>query len=413
MAMSEKLDKYVLKNGMVLLGERMEGVGSVAFMFMLPAGTALLPEKAGGAGNVIVDWVFRGAGSRTSRQVVDALDGLGLQRSAGAENAHTSFSGALEAGNLSKVLEVYADVILRPTLADEQFSFARDLALQELAGLGDDPRQKVMLDLREQFYPWPLGRNPMGTEAELQGLTPELTRQVVRDGFDPSNAFFTVAGKYDWDALCSQMEKLFGGAPRKPARKVTGTPKGKRYLHEQKDGAQVHIGIMTPTITVEHPDYYNIRAAADILGGGMSARLFTEVREKRGLCYAVGSRYHCIKGHAGILCYCGTTPEKAQETLDVTLGEFGKLSEGITEDEVQRAKVGLKSSLIMGSESSMSRAGAIAGDWHLLGRVRTMDEVKAALEGLTVADVSEAIRRNALKQYTIVTIGPKTVDVPQ
>lgn len=409
--MSEKLDKHILKNGMVLLGERMEGVGSVAFMFLLPAGSSLLPEGCGGAGNVIADWVFRGAGQMTSRQVVDALDGLGVQRSAGAESAHISLSGALEAGNLEKALPVYADVMLRPHLDGGQFGFARDLALQELASLADDPRQKVMLDLREQFYPWPLGRNPMGTEAELQGLLPEAARKIVREGFDVSNAVFTVAGKYDWEAVCKLLEKLFGGEQKRPARQATVGERGKRYTHQPNDGAQVHIGIMMPTVPVDHPDYYCARAGADILGGGMSARLFTEVREKRGLCYAVGSRYHCIKGHAGVLCYCGTTPDKAQETLDVTLGEFRKMSDGVSEEEVQRAKVGLKSSLIMGSESTSARAGAIGGDWHLLGRVRSMDEVKGQIEKLTAKGVSEAIRRNASSDYTIVTIGPKTVEV--
>jgi predicted Zn-dependent peptidase len=409
--MSEKLDKHILKNGMVLLGERMEGVASVAFMFLLPSGSAMLPEKCGGAGNVITDWIFRGAGEMSSRQVVDALDGLGVQRSAGAESSHISLSGALEAGNLMKVLPVYADVILRPTLDEGQFSFARELALQELAGLADDPRQKVMLDVREQFYPWPLGRNPMGTEAELQGLTPEAARQIIRDGFDVSNAAFTIAGKYDWEAVCKLIEKLFGSQPTRQARQVASEKRGKAYTHQPNEGAQVHIGIMTPTVPVDHPDYYGIRAAADILGGGMSARLFTEVREKRGLCYAIGSRYHCLKGQAGVVCYAGTSPEKAQETLDVTIGEFRKLAEGVSEDEVQRAKVGLKSSLIMGSESSSARAGAIGGDWHLLGRVRSMDEIKTAIDKLSAASVTAAVRRHGFSDFTIVTIGPRTVEL--
>ena len=99
--------------------------------------------------------------------------------------------------------------------------------------------------------------------------------------------------------------------------------------------------------------------AVSVLSGGMSARLFTEVREKRGLCYAVAARYHCLKEAAGISCYAGTTPEKAQETIDVIMAEFNRLSEGISEEEIQRAKTGLKSALILQSESSSSRAGGI------------------------------------------------------
>ena len=133
---------------------------------------------------------------------------------------------------------------------------------------------------------------------------------------------------------------------------------------------------MTATVPLGDEDYYDVRVAVSVLSGGMSARLFTEVREKRGLCYAIGARYHGLKDAAGLLCYAGTTPEKAQETLDVIVAEFNRLSEGITEEEIQRAKVGLKSALIMQSESSGARAGGIGSDYHLLCRVRSLDEIK-------------------------------------
>jgi predicted Zn-dependent peptidase len=143
----------------------------------------------------------------------------------------------------------------------------------------------------------------------------------------------------------------------------------------------------------------------------MSARLFKEVREKRGLCYAVGARYHGLKEAAGIACYAGTTPEKAQETLDVIIEQFNRLSEGISEEELARAKVGLKSSIIMQSESSSSRAGRIGGDYYLLGRVRSLDEIKNKIEQTTVDSVLDFLRNNKFKDFTAVTIGPKELKV--
>ena len=139
----------------------------------------------------------------------------------------------------------------------------------------------------------------------------------------------------------------------------------------------------------------------------MSARLFTEVREKRGLCYAVGARYHGLKEAAGIACYAGTTPDKAQETLDVIIQQFDKLGDGISEEEIQRAKVGLESSLILSSESSSSRAGAIASDHYLLGRVRSLDEIKNKIEKTSVDSVLGFLRSNKFKDFTVVTVGPK------
>ncbi|MCJ7728703.1 MAG: insulinase family protein, partial [Sedimentisphaerales bacterium] len=144
---------------------------------------------------------------------------------------------------------------------------------------------------------------------------------------------------------------------------------------------------------------------------GMSARLFTEVREKRALCYAIGANYHAMKEAAGIMCYAGTTPEKAQQTLDVIIEEFSRLGEGISEDEIHKAKVGLKSALILQSESSSSRAGGIGGDYYMLGRVRSLDEIKDKIEQTTVESVLTYLRKNKFKDFTVVTIGPREVTV--
>lgn len=139
--------------------------------------------------------------------------------------------------------------------------------------------------------------------------------------------------------------------------------------------------------------------------------MFTEVREKRGLCYAIGARYHSLKDAAGVMCYAGTTPDKAQETLDVTIAEFRRLAEGISEEELERAKVGLKSSLIMQSESSGSRAGAIGSDYYMLGRVRSLDEIKERIEATTVDSIVGSLKRKPFEDFTIVTIGPREVRV--
>ena len=166
---------------------------------------------------------------------------------------------------------------------------------------------------------------------------------------------------------------------------------------------------MTPTARFVDEGYYDTRAAVSVLSGGMSSRLFTEVREKRGLCYAIGAKYHSLKEAAGISCYAGTTPDKAQETLDVIMGEFNRLAEGISEPELERAKVGLKSALIMQSESSSSRSGSIGSDYYMLGRVRTLDEIKEKIEARSVESVLGFLRSHPFRDFTVVTIGPREV----
>jgi predicted Zn-dependent peptidase len=409
--MPEILDRHVLKNKMVILGEPMPQVGSVAFTFLLPSGSAFLPEGCCGAGAVITDWLFRGAGNKNSRELIDALDSLGLHRSSAVSTKCISLGAALEASNLDSALDLYADIILQPALDCEQFELSRQLAVHDLVSLDDDPRQKVMLEVYENFYPSPFGLPAIGKLDDLSALTPERTASIVKERFNLSETIFAIAGKYDFDAVVAQLEKLFEIEQPGLDLQITTTRTGQGYCHNQHDGAQVHIGLMTAVPPATAPGYYNAMAAASILGGGMSSRLFTEVREKRGLCYAIGARYHTLKDYAGITSYAGTTPDKAQQTIDVIRGEFDRLSKGITPDEMQIAKVGLKASLIMQSESSSIRAVGIASDYHLLGRVRTLQEIKDKLEQLSTDSVKSFLDKNKFNDYTVVTIGPQAIEV--
>jgi len=238
-------------------------------------------------------------------------------------------------------------------------------------------------------------------------LTAQSTRAIIKNHFNPSQTIFVVAGKYNFDAIVKQMENLFETDAQKPLKPVALGERPGRYTHLNNDGAQVHIALCTETVKPADEDYYNARVAISVLSGGMSARLFTEVREKRGLCYAIGARYHGLKEAAGIMCYAGTTPEKGQETLDCVIGEFNRLGRGISEEEIQRAKVGLKASLILQSESSSSRAGGIGSDYYMLGRVRNLDEIKNKIEQTTVGSVLGFLQNNKFKNFTVVTIGPK------
>ncbi len=407
--MTEKIDTYKLANGMTILGVPMASVQSVAFGFLLPAGAAMISDGCSGAGTVISDWIFRGAGNKTSRELADSLDGLGLHRGSSVESKHLALSAAMNANNLLEAIELYADIILNPALNSEQFEYSRQLALHELASLDDDPRQKTMFLLRENFYPDPLGTSPIGNQQDLQNLTVEKCKQIIDENFNISQTVFAVAGKYDFKKLCPLLEKLFGNA--KPRKQKDISPKEQMfaYHHQQHDGAQVHIGIMTRTVTPQNLDYYNARVAVAILSGGMSSRLFTEVREKRGLCYAIGASYHSLKEMAGIACYAGTTPDKAQETYDVIITEFKRLADSLSESELQRAKIGLQSSLIMQSESTIARAGAAAKDYYMLGEVRSLEEIKQNIEKTSVQSIIDFLKNNTLEKFCSATIGPKKI----
>jgi predicted Zn-dependent peptidase len=408
--MAEQIKKHQLSNGMTILGTERKDIGSAAFMVMVPAGASYLPEGCDGASNVILDWIFRGAGDMDSRQLSNKLDSLGTHRNSDVGSSHLVLGAALEAGKLVEALEIYSDIVQKPRCDKEQFDLSRQLAIHEVMGLDDDPRHKVMLELRKRYYPYPLGRSPLGDKDQLEKLEADTAAKIVKNNFDISDSILTVSGKVDFEEVCKKAESLFGKAKSTNSQEIKPGAQDKyEYIHIPYEGSQVHIGLMTNAVPKGDDKYYDLRTAVSILSGGMSSRLFTNVREKRGLCYAVGARYHDLKGHAGIACYAGTTADKAQETIDVIVDEFDKLNEGISDDEMARAKIGLKSGLIMEAESSSTRAVQLGQDYHLLGRVRTIEEIKNAIDSVSKESVRDSLQANSFNRYTVVTIGPKEI----
>jgi len=147
-----------------------------------------------------------------------------------------------------------------------------------------------------------------------------------------------------------------------------------------------------------------------VLSDGLSSRLFTEVREKRGLCYTVSASYHSLRDRAQVICYSGTTTQRAQETLDVLIEQLTLLRQGIDEAELRRLKVQVRSSLIMQQESCRARANAIAGDWMHLGRVRTLDEINEKITGLTVESVNQFLANHPPRDFVVVTLGAESLE---
>jgi len=208
------------------------------------------------------------------------------------------------------------------------------------------------------------------------------------------------------------VERLFGDwqGGNDTSLRLRKSVGGRKHL--AKDTTQTQIAIAYPSVPFGHAEYYAAQGAVQVLSGGMGARLFTEVREKRGLCYSVWASYQTFKDRASILCYAGTTNERAQETLDVTLGELHRMVEGVTEEEVERVRAGLKSSVIMQEESTSARAGVLASDWYYLGRVRPLEEIQAAINALTPDSIVRHVRQYPARDCTVVMLGPSELKFP-
>jgi predicted Zn-dependent peptidase len=408
---AQEVYQHTFANGFTLLAERMDHVRSAALNFLVPAGCVYDPPQQLGIASVLSDLITRGAGQRDSRALSLALDNLGLDRDESVGSMHTRFWGATLARNLPAALDIYADILQRPHLPKEELEPVQALALQDLQSLEDEPRQKVLIELRKRHYPSPLGQDRRGTPEGIESLTIKSIKAHYRRLFRPEGTILSVAGNIDWAPLCDQVGRLFGEWKRGAEPVLELQPPVSKRDHLPKETTQTQIALAYGSVPIGHPDYYAAMGAVNILSGGMSARLFTEVREKRGLCYAVWATYQTFKDRASVLCYAGTTNERAQETLDVTLNELRRLLDGIEAEEVERVQAGLKSSLIMQEESTSARAGTLASDWYYLGRVRSFDEIQSAINSLTPATILDHLHRCPPREFTIVTLGPKPLEV--
>jgi predicted Zn-dependent peptidase len=408
-----KVERFEFSNGLTLLVEPVAGVQSAACTVLVPAGADRDDPEAEGTANILADLVGRGAGAMDSRQLTTALDNLGVTRSENAELTYTSFVGASLAGNLVPALELITEMIRRPALDEEQFEFCLEGARQELLAIEDDPAQKLFIHLRRRVLPGNLGRAVQGTKESLERITIERVRSFHERWFRPDGAIIGIAGAVDPKSILEAVERLFGDwQPKRPPEPVQDVgPTGSDHLVQDK--TQTHIGLSFPAVPVADPDYYSAHGAIGVLSGGMSSRLFTEVREKRGLCYSVSASFVPLKKLGIVLAHAGSTNERAQETLDVMVGEFRRLREGIDEAELDRVKAGLKSATVMQEESTSARAGVLARSTANLGRVRTVEETLAGIDGITVRGILEYLERHPPGPLTVVTLGPRPLETPK
>jgi len=390
--------------------QRMPWLESAAMSVLVPAGSQRDPSELPGLASFAAEMVQRGCGNLNSRQFVDQLDRLGAARSASVTNSHTRFSAAIPSSRLEETLTIYRDLLRSPHLPEAQLEDSRMVAMQELLAMEDDLAQKLLRELRLRLYPDPYGRSTTGSPESVQAITHKNVASHVTDYYVPENAIISIAGKIDFDSVTSIVERLFEDWKGTLQSDITETPPLEGDHHIQHESSQTQIGIVFPSVPYSHSDYFLARSAIGILSDGMSSRLFTEVREKRGLCYTVYAMCHTIKEQGCVLAYAGTTTERAQETLDVMLAEIKRLGDGVFEDELNRLKARMKTGLIMQQESSSSRSISMASDWHLLGYVRTLEELSDLVDKVNTEAINQYLANNPPQHFKVVTLGQQALD---
>ena len=335
-----------------------------------------------------------------------------MERGESVGVSQVSFGGATIAENLPAALSIYSDVLRVAGLPADQLEAGKMVCLQEIRAIEDDPSHKLMIELRRAHYPDPWGRPSYGTEATLATIEIDHVRDYYQRFYRPNGAILGVAGNVDWEATRDWIGELLSDWPA-DARNTPGeTPGGERSTHIRMDSSQTQIGIAFPSIPYRHPDYFQAWGAVGVLSGGMSSRLFTEVREKRGLCYSVYASLHTLRDRAAVLCYAGTTAERAQETLDVTCGELVRLGR-------RRCRGRTRSAQGPHQEQPDHAAGIDVvpqrGDRPRLvspRSARSLDEIGPLIDDLDAETINAYLAENPPADFTIVTLGPQPLEIP-
>lgn len=393
---------------MTLVVEQMTNVRSASLSWLTPAGCVTDPDDFEGVTPLLEEMLLRGSGARTSREEADLFDKLGASRDVEAGTQTMRFGATCLGERVCEVLVPLVDMVLKPRLEEEGMEPSRELCLAAIESLKDDPQQRASLLARARHYPKPFNRTGMGTPEGLEACTRSTLVQHWSKFAKPRQSILAVAGNVDAGAIERQLNGLLAGwsgaAP--DIRMEEAAPRG--YAHEKDASSQVQI-----IVAYDAPAESDTRSTLEkyvvsVLSGGMSGRLFSEVREKRGLCYSVGASYRGDRTFGGVSAYVGTTPERAQESLTVLLGELNRIttSDGkVTQEEFDRAKIGLKSSLVFSGESTGARAAMLAADVRRLGKPRSLEEAAAEVENVTLERLNEYLATRVLGRMTIQTLG--------
>ena len=404
--------RHTFENGLEIVGQRMPSLASVTFGVQLGAGYTQEPEEKLGLTHLLSDVVFQGTEHRTVRQLTEDFEAIGARKGGETGAEFARYSAQVVGNRLDHALELFADVLRYPAFPADEFNQMRSVQLQEIRRRDDEPMRRIFDLVRERFYAGTdLGRRALGLRETVESLTPDDLRSFWQHQYKPRGALVSIAGNFDWDAMLARVGELFGDWQGEPPVAPEQHPNPQSAVNvEIQEGNQEHIGMAFPFPKYGDPDYYAASVVSEIFGGGMTSRLFREVREKRGLVYSVASIFAPMGIYGAEYIYAGTTPEKAHETVRVILDELKRLrDEGVSEDELERAKVQLKSELVMRGESSAARMSALARSWWFERRLIPIQELKEAIDSVTSAQILHLLRRypptNAL---VVAAIGPRT-----
>jgi len=405
------ISKDVLSNGLTILTESMSSVRSVSVGMWLRTGARQERVEENGISHFIEHMLFKGTTNRSAEDIARAADSIGGHLDAFTAKETTNFSIKVLDEHLPRAFGILSDLIKNPLFKPAHITNESRVIQEEIKMVEDTPDDLVHEIFTQSYWRGnALGRPILGTRHNVRSFDHRRLKTYFRRHYAPNNLLIAAAGHVRHAQIVDLVEKEFGALPAGPP--LRGGPKPIAHPHlqvrQKKDLEQVHLCIGAPSYPQPHKNRFPSYILNSVLGGGMSSRLFQNIREKRGLAYAVFSSLSSFHDTGCLSVYAGTAVDKARQVIELVLQEFCELKANpISAEELQRAKDYLKGSLLLSLESSTSRMGYVARQEMYFGRYISQDEIARSVDAVTAEQVMGVAREFFHPERLAITVlGP-------
>jgi predicted Zn-dependent peptidase len=401
-----------LASGVRVVTEAMPTLRSAALGFWVGTGSRDEPPELAGASHFLEHLLFKGSASRTAAEIAESVESVGGDMNAFTTQEFTAYYVRVPDDCLAMAVDILSDILWGPALRAEDVDAERQVILEEIRMHDDTPEDLVHDVFAEAMFPGhPIGREVIGSPETIDAMGANEIRAFHQNHYHPSNVVVAAAGNVDHDNVVALVERgiICADGLRPPRNHYGGELAPKRLAVMERTTEQAHFVLGMRALPTRDPDRYALTVMNQVFGGGMSSRLFQEVREKRGLAYSVFSYRAAFEETGAFAVSAGTAPERLDELLRVIDVELGRLVDdgGVTDRELAAAKGHLKGSLALSLESSSSRMHRLGRSELTTGEVPTLDALVAKVDAVGPDDIARVIERVvATDERTLAVVGP-------
>jgi predicted Zn-dependent peptidase len=382
-----------LSSGLSVVTDRMPHLESASLGVWVGAGSRNEKPDEHGISHLLEHMAFKGTKRRSARQIAEEIEAVGGDLNAATSVESTGYFARVLKADVPLALDVLSDILSDPAFDSEELRREQNVIVQEIGATEDAPDDLVFERLHETAFPaQPVGRSILGTPETVRSFNSARLRSYLTRNYRAPGMLVAAAGAVEHAQIVAEADKRFASFVGPAAPEPEPAQFGGGIRVETRDLEQVHIALALQGLAVRDEQLYSLQVFTNVLGGGMSSRLFQEVREKRGLCYSIHA-FHMPYSDTGLFAlYAGTDEADASELMRVAIDQIAIATETLTDAEIARAKAQMKAGLLMALESSEARLGQIARQMLAYGRPIPLDEIVAKVDAVTVESARAAGR---------------------